>query len=286
MKIEFDQFRDRLAALSRPNVIGILSQYYNVREKKQRIPNRVYQTWVSPRLTLFHALCVRMFRAINHDYSFVFFDDAQMLAYMKANYTSHPILDIFQSIRATAAKVDIWRYCILYKEGGIYCDIDSMLLLPLRILLKNDPGELIAFEGNKWHRDLNIGTYADPGVFRPIPPPSIYRKLDHPHNCILNWLMCFEKGHPILKEVIDLIVLNFPFCKDNYAESISHAIIHATGPLILTQAVWNWIERSGIRPDQYGIDFNGWGVFVIPWSKPMYRVSPHYKMLRKGKITH
>ena len=78
----------------------------------------------------------------------------------------------FGKFRFPASKVDVWRYCILYREGGVYCDIDSALAIPLRELLKDDPSEVISFENNKWRDVLSPGAYADPKIFCSDPPPE------------------------------------------------------------------------------------------------------------------
>ena len=37
------------------------------------------------------------------------------------------ILKCYDSLNIGAAKADFWRYLILYKTGGIYIDVDSMI---------------------------------------------------------------------------------------------------------------------------------------------------------------
>lgn len=268
-----------------PKKVDITSLYTQVPQREARIPRRVYQTWKEPALPALHARGVRRFRKLNPDCSFEFFDDDTMASYMRENYAGHPILEIFEKITVPASKADIWRYCVLYKEGGIYCDIDSSLRVPFRKLLKDNPPELISFEGNLWRDLMNVGVFADPAVFYSAPPTAILPNLEYPDHTILNWLLCFEKGHPILKETIDLIVRNFPFLEGKRFERLWPAVIHATGPLALTQAVWRWMDRTGRRPEQCGIDFNGKGVFKIPGSGDRYTVSPHYLEMKRTSLT-
>jgi mannosyltransferase OCH1-like enzyme len=268
-----------------PGLVDISSLYTEVPASVGRIPRRVYQTWKEPALPAVHALGVKRFRKRNPDCSFEFFDDERMAAYMRSNYAAHPILDVFERIKIPASKADIWRYCILYREGGIYCDIDSSLSIPFRELLKDDPSEVLSFEGNPWSSLMQVGDYAEPALFLPRPPALVAANLDYPDNTILNWLLCFEKGHPILAEIIDLIVRHFPFFDDRQFESVWQAVIHATGPLAFTQAVWRWMERTGQRPTQRGIDFDGRGIFKLPGSGDRYTVSPHYMQMKRTSLT-
>jgi mannosyltransferase OCH1-like enzyme len=275
----------KLYKATHPGLVDISSLYTEVPVSAGRIPRRVYQTWKDPALPAVHALGLKRFRRLNPDCSFVFFDDARMAAYMRENYAAHPILDVFERIKIPASKADIWRYCILYREGGIYCDIDSALSIPFRVLLKDDPSELLSFEGNHWSSHMQVGAYADPAIFLQRPPDSIAAKLDYPDHTILNWLLCFEKGNPILAEIIDLIVRHFPFFDDRQFESVWQAVIHATGPLAFTQAVWKWMEKTGQRPNQRGIDFDGQGIFKLPGSGDRYTVSPHYMQMKRTSLT-
>lgn len=268
-----------------PGLVDISFLYSEVPRSPGSIPRRVYQTWKEPALPSVHALGVKRFRRLNPDCSFEFFDDERMASYMRSNYAGHPILDVFERITVPASKADVWRYCILYREGGIYCDIDSSLSIPFRELLKDNPAELLSFEGNPWTELLAVGSYADPALFLPRPPDSVVPKLEHPDNSVLNWLLCFEKGHPLLAEVIDLIVRHFPFFDGRQFESVWQAVVHATGPLAFTQAVWRWMERTGNRPEQRGIDFGGKGVFKIPGSGERYAVSPHYMQMKRTSLT-
>jgi len=268
-----------------PEEVDVSSLYTTVAPSSSRIPNTVYQTWKYPRLPPYHARCVRRFRNLNPDFSFRLFDDDEMARFMRTEFSGHPILDVFDQIRVPAAKADVWRYCILYRDGGVYCDIDSALSIPLRDILKDDPTELLSFESNRWQEQLEIDNYADAALFMDSMPEAVGARLDYPDNTILNWVLCFEKGHPLLEEVIGLIVRNFPFYKGKNFASMWKAVIHCTGPLALTQATWRWVEKTGKRPSQCGIDFQGRGIFKLPGSGYRDRVSPHFSTLNGQPLT-
>jgi inositol phosphorylceramide mannosyltransferase catalytic subunit len=252
----------------------------------RRIPNVVYQTWKSPLVSLRHAWEILRFRRTNHDYSFRFFDDRQLHEYMNRNFAGQPILEVFNDLQIPASRADVWRYCVLFREGGIYCDIDSALKIPFRELLRDDPAEMISFEGGLWsgERGWDLVTYADPQVFLAAPPASVWPKLECPKNTVLNWLICFEPAHPILEEVISLIVRHAAFFRDKMFESLIYAVTHFTGPPALTQAVWRYMEKTGKRPAQFGVDFRGQGIFKLPGEEHRYTVSPHYSALAPSVI--
>jgi hypothetical protein len=262
--------------------VDISSIYTRATPRDQRIPNVVHQTWTRPALPLRHAQKVVQFRELNEDYSFIFYNDAQIEEYMQQNFSGHPILAVFKDLLIPASKIDVWRYCLLYNEGGIYCDIDSALTIPFRELLAGNPPELISFEGNTWKARLDLTTCADPRVFLPCPPRAAEQNLEHADHLVLNWLLCFEKGNPILAEVIDLIVRHADFYRGRAFGGFMVPILHFTGPLALTQAVWMHIAKTNSHPQQFGIDFSGYGIFKIPGERFRFASSPHYSTLPGG----
>ncbi len=278
-------FQLRAYRLFAPREISITPFYTSVPPAIRRIPNTVYQKWNVPSLPYMHAMEIRKFRRRNPDYSFVFFDENQMNDYMSSLYEGHPILEVFRQIQVPAAKADVWRYCVLYREGGVYCDIDSALSIPLRELLRDDPSEMISFENNKWRDMLSVGSYADPEIFLPSPPPEAARNLDCPDHLALQWLLCFEKGSPILQETINLIVRHFEFFRGKEFESVWKAVIHCTGAVAFTQAIWMWMARTNTRPHQCGIDFEGQGVWKLPGSGLVNARIPHFTQLPRSSLT-
>jgi hypothetical protein len=254
--------------------IDVSGLYTEVPPAAGKIPNRVYQTWLRPAMPVLIARGIRRFRKMNRDYSFSFFDNQRMAEYMESCYAGHPILELFKEVRMPAEKADIWRYCILYREGGIYCDIKSALKVPIRAILPPDATELISFEANTWKSVMDLERCADSEVFLSAPPDSIRRGLDYPEHVVLSWFLCFEKGSPILKEVIDLIVRHSSFYRGRQFDDPHVAGVHFTGPLALTQAVWKWMDKSGKRPAQCGVDFYGRGIWRLRGMD--YRGSPRH----------
>ena len=74
-----------------------------------------------------------------------------------------------------AAKADIWRYLILYDKGGIYTDIDTECLIPLKEYIK---------ENDEFLNGLNN------------------------RGQIYQTFIFTKQKHPFLKELIELVVYN------------------------------------------------------------------------------
>ena len=78
------------------------------------------------------------------DYNFIFYDDNDCELFIKNNFDEN-VYKAYMSINSVygAMKADFFRYCILYKNGGVYLDIDSVILRPLDELIRDD--ELINY---------------------------------------------------------------------------------------------------------------------------------------------
>lgn len=73
---------------------------------------------------------------LNPDYKIQYFDDDMSRTFIKDNFNKH-ILDTYDSLIPGAYKADLFRYCILYKNGGVYSDLTQQFYLPLSRIINN-----------------------------------------------------------------------------------------------------------------------------------------------------
>ena len=162
------------------------------------IPKTIYQTWKTNNLHPKIEEIRRRILNINPGYMFDLFDDIEIDNFINRHFDERTY-DAFSKLKVGAARADFWRYCVLYINGGVYLDIDSEIIKPLKNLINEDDQCIITREGN-------------PGVFN-------------------NWVMIFERNHPILKEAIER-------CIFNVNNKTSSNIGHLTGPAgPFTQAI-------------------------------------------------
>ena len=81
--------------------------------EKSKIPKKVYEN-------------IKEFAS---DYKHIIFDDTEIIDFLKKNYRSD-VLKAFNLLKG-AHKADLFRYCFLYKFGGIYLDIKTELIRPI-----------------------------------------------------------------------------------------------------------------------------------------------------------
>ena len=91
------------------------------------IPKLVIQTYYDKK-----KIPQKVFDNINEfagNYKHIIFDDNQIIKFLKKNYKPD-VLKTFNLLKG-AHKADLFRYCFLYKFGGIYLDIKTELIKPL-----------------------------------------------------------------------------------------------------------------------------------------------------------
>lgn len=141
-------------------------------------------------------------------YKLFFYDDASCDSFIKDNFPEN-VYRAYSRLPMSVMKADLWRYCILYKYGGIYADADAECNVHPDIF--TSPKTLLVF-----------GPEAD-GRF------------------LCQWCFAAPKNSPILKEIIDLSVariLNIPKIKGE------HVIHYLTGPLCFTDGIELYLRKN------------------------------------------
>ena len=75
---------------------------------------------------------------MNPEFDYYLYSDDESSKYIQENFEKD-VVDAFNSLRPGAYKSDLWRYCILYKKGGVYIDIKYTTLKPLTSIMKENP---------------------------------------------------------------------------------------------------------------------------------------------------
>ena len=96
----------------------------------QKIPKIIWQTMNTNRLPIFMKNYTDSWINLNPEYEYRFFDDDDIITFLKTDFPDY--LQGYNRLKFGASKADLWRYLIIYRYGGIYADIDSRCLNPLR----------------------------------------------------------------------------------------------------------------------------------------------------------
>lgn len=168
------------------------------------IPKVIYQTWCNKQLHPIIQNKIGYMMSLNPGYEHKLFDDNDIDQFVNENFPGE-IADCYNKLNIIVAKTDFWRYLILYKNGGVYLDMDSTIQTSIDSFMNDSDDAIITAEG-----------------------PDLF----------LQWGLIFNKGHHILKRTIELIVDNIK--NNNYPNDI-HKM---TGPTVFTQAIRSIHEEN------------------------------------------
>ena len=163
------------------------------------IPRRIFQTFKTADLGWYTRFWVGRLKRQNPEFEYVFYDDAAIERFFSDHYPPE-YLAAYQRLTVGAAKADFFRYAELYRNGGVYLDLDGYARKPLSSFIRDDDVALIAKEG------LPTGFFAQ-------------------------WALIYDKGHPFLGKTLELVLDNID--NDRHLHDV-HAL---TGPGVYTLAI-------------------------------------------------
>ena len=97
------------------------------------IPRHLYQTWHTKRLPPKMRECVESLCADNPEFEHHLFDDTDCRDFIKNHYGG-VVLNAYDILIPGAYKADLWRYCVLFKLGGVYLDIKYRCINGFKLL--------------------------------------------------------------------------------------------------------------------------------------------------------
>lgn len=101
------------------------------------IPSVIYQTFQSRLIPKAIDDATNSWKELNPEYSWKYFSDIDCRNYIKENFNKD-VLKAYDSLIPGSYKSDLWRYCIIYKEGGVYADIKFGAVVSLSEIIDKD----------------------------------------------------------------------------------------------------------------------------------------------------
>jgi len=247
-----------------------IKDQFTQKPASQSITPIVHQTWIDNKFGKKHSKSIKNFRSLNPNLSFKIYSNKDINQYMKNNWSNHKIFDIFQNSLIGPLSTDIFRYCILYDQGGYYFDISRGCSVPLTTLHKKDTKLILTYED----------------TFCYIPPNAkIIYDLKRPFNHILQWGLAFEKNNKFLQMLIENIVEIYPFYKDKVFTNPKLAILNFTGPGMYTYVMRKYLSSHGMNYiKELDMKFNNKGIFKLKGSQFRYQIKPSYTYFKNKKI--
>lgn len=117
-----------------------------------KIPKIIYQTFTTVAVPTEIHNAVMSWVMENKDYEYYFYDDADCEEYIEKEFPS--ALESFRNIIPGAYKADLFRYCIIYNNGGYYADVKSICRTAIRDMPdyrtdKKEPNMIITLDRDR-----------------------------------------------------------------------------------------------------------------------------------------
>jgi len=93
------------------------------------IPKNIFQTWEvsEEKIGIEMRNLINTWKEKNPTYKYLLYDAKDRQNFIKNNF-SKKIYDVYCRILPGAYKADLWRYCVLYINGGVYIDVDTICI--------------------------------------------------------------------------------------------------------------------------------------------------------------
>ena len=178
------------------------------------IPKKIFQTFKTAELPEGMEHAQQTWAVKNFVYNF--YDDKQCLEFIKQHFT-HKEVNAFIDLVPGAFKADLFRLCALYIYGGVYSDIDTVLL--------EDLGELL-------NENVNLIVCRDDPMAK---------------KWLWNGFIATTPRHPALKIAIQKIISNVESKEERF-------YLEYTGPAMFGKAINQYLGRDTEQDFKLGLD--------------------------------
>ena len=260
--IDFDVIEDMYIR----TYYSVMRIFYPITSKdtNYKIPKVCYQTWITKDPKILSQLTLSLIESnkrLNPDIEFQLWDDDDIDRFIREEFTE-PVYRAYKSLSplAGAAKADFFRYCVIYKNGGLYLDLKSTIKVP------NAFGNIIQPEDDCI---LDIRR-TEKEAFRVKWGYGSYEQ----------WFLAFAPRHPYLKVMITRMVEAI----NNRIEiertvPYKQKVMRLTGPDAYAAAIHESVVRFGVRHREVG--YFKW----LRYMRACYRTS-EYEHMRLKKYDH
>lgn len=199
------------------------------------IPKIIHQSFSTKEMPIALINNIEKIKKLNPDWEYRFYDDNDIINFISKNYEPH-VLDYYYKINPKygAARADLFRYLLIYKEGGVWLDIKSSMNQSLNTIIKKDDYFLLSQWQNK--------------ISEPFKGWGLHRLLQHiPGGEFQQWHIISIKNNPFIKAVIEKVLTNI----HNYNPTIfgvgSNGVFITTGPTAYSLAIEPLLKKYNHR---------------------------------------
>lgn len=242
------------------------------RQPAASISKVIYQTYPTRDVPASIQANIDHIQAINPGWRYQLFTDEEVLDFITSEFG--PVMrDYYLRIDPTygAARMDLFRYLLIYARGGVYLDVKSTLTRPLdEVLLSGDRYLLSRWQGCGEDRHESWGLHDELAAIGRAE--------------LQQWQVIAAAGHPFLRAVIENVLYNI----DHYVPSVhgvgKDGVLRLTGPITYTQAITSLIRS---QPHRLVRSFTDLGLRYSIYDQEDRHVrifKTHYSLLRSPVV--
>lgn len=233
---------------TRPSIWSKIPEFVQARERAnyiQKIPLKIFQT-NEPQVLDGMKNSILGWIEKNPEYDYHYFTTEKCRDFISKNF-DRSVLRAYDDLIPGAYKADLFRYCVLYKNGGVYLDSCFVCKVPLKEIIKPE---------------FKFVSAVDRGV----------------KNGLYNAFIACTPNNPVIKRAIDLAVSRIE--TRDYGERD----LYTTGPICLGDALSDILKKSRQTNFVPGPYDNGKVFLFDRYAKPGKKIGGIFDEKRKEII--
>lgn len=216
------------------------------------LPKIIHQTYPDRQPPSMYQQNIERIKQLSPGWQYRLYDDQDIQDYIAKHFPA--LLGYYNRIDARygAARADLFRYLVIYNEGGIYLDIKSSITRPLDEAFPEQETYFLSHWKQRpkdRYGDLNI--LDDKGnVLFPWPERGEFQQ----------WFIVSPPRHPFLQQIIEKVCGNIDRYSRITGEVGKGGVLKLTGPIAYTHAILpiiNTVDHSIIDvEDDLGFQYS------------------------------
>lgn len=191
------------------------------------ISRAIHQTYGSKTIPADISNNILRIKSLNPGFQHHLYDDHDIQNLVFADY-GKDVLDVLNRISPNygAARADLFRYLLIYKNGGVYLDIKSTVVESLdRFILDSD--QFILAQWKETGKNEMFDAWGTNDECSHVPGGEFQQ-----------WHIIAAAGHPFLKAVIEKVLLNILTYRPWVHDIGRVGTLRTTGPRAYTNAIY------------------------------------------------
>ena len=190
-----------------PNMVS--RSFSKITPSYSKIPKVIYQTFKSHAIPECLDQGIKLWVENNDMHEYHYFDDYDQREYIKEHFDKN-VLEAYDSLVPGAYRSDLWRACVIYREGGIYIDVKLFPVISIDSIIDSDTDFLFV-------NDVVDGR-------------------------ISNAFFAASPKHPCILKIIDVMTQRIS------SREYGNSPVYPTGPLAWFHAISSYYNFYGLHP--------------------------------------